>query len=111
MSVKLQTRSAEAKQAYVLVKAIEQLLDMRNGVTSSYGAEQCNRLLATARQLAADDPEILNSLQSLQELQFRPGRGLWLAAEAQVFLAELKGMLLAFINLHMSPKERERLGI
>lgn len=111
MSVKLQSRSTKAKQAYVLVKTIEQLQDVPNGVTSSYGAEQCNRLLAAARQLAADDPEILNSLQSLEELRFRAGRGLWLAAEAEVFLAELKGVLLAFINLHMAPKKREKLGL
>jgi hypothetical protein len=112
MSTQLQSSPASrAKQAYVLLKAVEQLQQISGGINSGYGAEQCNRLLTVARDLAADDPEILRSLDSLEPLTFEPGMGQWLVAEARVFLAELNGILRAYVNLHMEPQDKQRLGL
>ena len=112
MSLQVQpTPASRAKQAYVLLKTVEQLQSVAGGVNSEDGAEQCNRLLTAARELAADDPETTRSLESLEPLTFEPGMGQWLVAEAKVFLAEMKGILLAFINLHMAPNERQKLGL
>lgn len=112
MSTELQSSPASrAKQAYVLLKAVEQLQQISSGVNSGYGAEQCNRLQRLARDLAVDEPEILRSLDSLEPLTFEPGMGQWLVAEAKVFLAELNGILRAFINLYMEPQDKQRLGL
>ena len=112
MSVQLQASPASrAKQAYVLLKTVEKVQEIPGGINSEYGAEQCNRMLATARELAAGDPETLRSLEALEPLSFEPGMDLWLAAEANVFLAELNGILNAFVQLHMDPQDKQRLGL
>lgn len=112
MSVQIQASEASrAKQAYVLLKTVEKLQVMPDGVNSDYGAEQCNRLLTAARELAASDPETLRSLDAIEPLSFEPGMDLWLAAEAKVFLAELNGILQAFVQFHMDPQDKKRVGL
>ena len=112
MSVKLKAKSGDQlKRAYVLMKAVEQLQAVSGGINTPYGAEQCNRLIDAARQVAADDPVVLGSLSALKPLQFEFGMGRWLAAEANTLLAELNGILRAFIDLNMDPDEKKRLGL
>ncbi len=83
------------------------------GVNTSYGVDRCNELLRAARQLAGADKDAAASLDQITPLNsilasLVPAR---IAAEANVFLAELKGVLRALIALHMDKVERERLGV
>ena len=102
-----------AKRAYILLREVEELQNMRGGVNTSYGVEQCNQILDAAKQLAADDPDIMDSLEALPPLSsellpYAAGR---VAAEANVFLAKLSGILRAIIALHMDPAKRQQLGV
>jgi hypothetical protein len=91
----------------------EELENVRGGVNSSYGAEQCNKLLMATRQLASEDTDVPASLQDLTPLDTVPSPFLWvrLGAETPAFLAKIKGALRALIGLHMDQKERQRLGV
>jgi hypothetical protein len=104
-----------AKRAYVLLRAVEELEKVRGGITNAYGAEQCNQLLVAAQSLAAEHPETLAPLQYLGRLGYEEGLGAMgtqrLSSQANVLLAQLKGMLRAFVDLHMDPDDKKRLGL
>lgn len=102
-----------AKQAYILLRMVEELENVRGGVNTSYGADQCNKLLEATLKLAVDDPDVSALLKDLGplETQFHPFTAERRAAEANVFLAKLKGALRAIIGLYMDQQERQRLGV
>ena len=108
-----QTPSSLARRAYILLRLVEELENVRGGVNTAYGAEQCNKLLEATQQLAASDPDILGFLNDIRPLdtQFHPFYAGRLAAEANIFLARVKGTLRAIIGLYMDKKERHRLGV
>lgn len=102
-----------AKRAYILLREIEELQNVRGGVNTSYGVEQCNQILDAAKKMAADDSDIVSTLEALPPLSsellpYAAGR---VAAEANVFLAKLSGILRAVIALHMDPAKRQQLGV
>ena len=116
MSVQLESKPADpAKRAYVLLKAVEELDRVRGGIVNAYGAQQVNQLLSAAQQLAAETPDAFESLLRLHELNVQSPLSVFgaqrLAVDAGVLLAELKGMLRAFVDLHMEPEEKRRLGL
>jgi hypothetical protein len=91
----------------------EELQNMRGGVNTTYGVEPCNQILDAAKQLAIDDLDIIGSLDALgplgsELLPYAAGR---VAAEANVILAKLSGMVRAAIALHMDSSKRQQLGV
>ena len=111
MSVDVESTSSSSKRAFLLLRTVDSLRQLPGGVNTAYGADQCNRLLDSAKEVASTSPEMLVLLNQLQPLEYEPGMAAWLVPEAGVLLAELRGILHGFIDLHMDPEERKRIGI